>query len=78
MDGAGHERLFLNLSSILRVFRQDAPHLVVDICLLCLPRMGEPWGKCSLCPAGLPLLKAVTDEKLKDSARRGGEQQITR
>ena len=41
-------------------------YVALDVMLLCLPRLGEPYGACSLAPKGLgtlPLTK-VTEEFL--------------
>ena len=60
MTKSDNQRMYSIMLDLLRALRHDAPELISQIMLLCLPRLHEKgWGMCSLCPDGLPLLTKV-------------------
>ena len=66
MSTATYEDVFKVAGDLRRVLIKTHPHAIVDCLLLAFPRRGAPWGTCCFCEAGLPLLKSITDDSIKD------------
>lgn len=65
MQPTNFERIFHMSYDCLRVLRRTHPEVVVDLILMTMPRLGSPWGACSLLPDGLEPLRSLPEAALK-------------
>ena len=65
----GHQQnVFQVVADLCRLIKVET-HLIVDIIMLSIPKVAgiadAGWGKCQICPYGLPLLQSVSDDGIK-------------
>ena len=75
----GHVHTVFGIAAtIIRVLKSE-PSLIADLILLSLPKAkryegdSQAWGKCALCPEGLPLVTSVNEGLLKSFLHEVGE-----
>jgi hypothetical protein len=47
-----------------RILKATHPEYIPIIVLMAMPRSDKPWGSCSLLPGGLPVVKAISIDKI--------------
>lgn len=65
LQPSNFERTFHMAYDCLRVLRRAHPEVVVDLVLMTMPRLGTPWGACSLLLDGLDPLRSLPEAALK-------------